>query len=176
MSISLETLSNLSEMPKQFERVFRLIPPSYLNWQPESWESIPGESFSALGQACHLRDIEIDGYQVRIRRMLAEEHPDLVSLDGYELAKQRRYSEAEPAEVIATFRQAREVTLELIKTISESQLTRTATFGEYGQVTLKGLIHFLSSHDQQHLACMQWLLGKIESQAVSLRKGPEASQ
>jgi hypothetical protein len=28
--------------------------------------------FSALEQACHLRDIEIDGYQVRLRRTCQE--------------------------------------------------------------------------------------------------------
>ena len=30
-------------------------------------------------------------------------------------------------------------------------------------VTLRGLAHYLCSHDQQHLSGLQWLLGKIES-------------
>lgn len=98
--------------------------------------------------------------------MLTEEHPSLVSLDGYELAKQRHYEGANPADVIAAFRQAREATLELIESISDGQLNRPATFGEYGRVTLKGMIHFLCSHDQRHLASMHWLLGKMESLSV----------
>ena len=163
MGISSEVRSALGEMPDQLERVFRLFPTAYLNWTPESWEGIPGESFSAIGQACHLRDIEIDGYYVRIKRVLAEEQPSLVSLDGYELAKLRHYGAANPAEVIAAFRQARETTSQLIKTISDRQLDRPATFGEYGRITLKGMIYLLCSHDQRHLACMHWLLAKIES-------------
>jgi hypothetical protein len=166
MGISSEVKSALGEMPDRLERVFRLIPTAYLNWTPDSWEGIPGELFSAIGQACHLRDIEIDGYHLRIKRVLAEEHPSLVSLDGYELAKQRHYEAANPAEVIAAFRQARETTLELIKTISDGQLNRPATFGEFGRITLKGMIHFLCSHDQRHLASVHWLLGKIESLSV----------
>jgi hypothetical protein len=44
--------------------------------------SSAGERLSALEQACHLRDIEIDGYQVRLRRTCQETRPLLVSLDG----------------------------------------------------------------------------------------------
>ncbi len=32
-----------------------------------------------------------------------------------------------------------------------------------GPTTLRGLVHYLCSHDQQHLAGLQWLLGKIEA-------------
>jgi hypothetical protein len=32
-----------------------------------------------------------------------------------------------------------------------------------GAVTLAGLIQYLCSHDQQHLACLHWLLGRIAS-------------
>ena len=156
-------MSALGEMPNQFERLFHLIPTGYLSWKPQSWEGIPGEKFSALEQACHLRDIETDGYQVRIRRILEEEHPSLVALDGYQLARQRHYSDANPEEVIVAFSEAREITLDLLRRISANQMERTAVFAEYGEVTLKGLVHFLCSHDQQHIACMHWILGKIES-------------
>jgi hypothetical protein len=119
--------------------------------------------FAAAGQACHLRDIEVDGYHVRIRRMLDEEHPDLLSLDSYEIARAKGYLQADPHAALADFRRAREATIELVRTISPQQFERVGTFAEYGQLTLGGLIHYLCSHDQQHLACMQWLLGKIES-------------
>jgi hypothetical protein len=36
-------------------------------------------------------------------------------------------------------------------------------FEGYGPVTLRALVHYLCSHDQQHLAGLQWLLGKIEA-------------
>ena len=42
-----------------------------------------------------------------------------------------------------------------------AQLERAAVFEGYGPVTLRALVHYLCSHDQQHLAGLQWLLGKI---------------
>ena len=45
--------------------------------------------------------------------------------------------------------------------LTEAQLARTGTFAEYGALTLRGLLHYLRSHDQQHLACVHWLLGKM---------------
>jgi hypothetical protein len=32
---------------------------------------------------------------------------------------------------------------------------------------MRGLVHFLCSHDQQHLAGLQWLLGKIEASRMA---------
>ena len=163
MALPVEIIESLACMPQKFEQAFRHVPARYLRWVPESWDGIPGERFCAADQACHVRDIEIDGYQVRVRRMLQEIAPDLESFDSYALARDRRYENLDAEEALSAFKSARAHTIEVLRTVSTEQLQRRATFGEYGQITLLGLIHFLCSHDQQHLACMQWLLGKIHS-------------
>jgi hypothetical protein len=84
--------------------------------------------FSALEQACHLRDIEIDGYQVRLRRTCQETRPLLVSLDGYALAEERRYRAADPAQVLAAFREGRSATIEKIRHVGNDELSRPAMF------------------------------------------------
>jgi len=38
---------------------------------------------------------------------------------------------------------------------------RVAFFAEHGAITVRSLVHLLASHDQQHLAGLQWLLGRI---------------
>lgn len=157
------TLSALRSFPQQLEKFFELIPKEYAHWAPASWDGIPSETFTAIEQICHVRDIEVDGYHVRFARMLAEEKPSLASIDGYALSTQRRYAEADPAEVFSAIRAARSKTLELLEGLSESQLNRSGFFEGYGQVTVRSLIHYLCSHDQQHLAGMQWLLGQIAS-------------
>ena len=48
----------------------------------------------------------------------------------------------------------------LISSLTPQQLARAAEFEGY-RVTLRGLVHNLCSHDQQHLAGMQWLLAKM---------------
>jgi hypothetical protein len=47
--------------------------------------------------------------------------------------------------------------------VGEAQLSRSGDFAEYGRLTLHGLVHYLRSHDQQHLACIHRLVGKIAS-------------
>jgi len=134
----------------------RALETCFLGWNP-------GETFTALEQVCHVRDIEIDGYQVRIQRVLAESDPFLPSLDGYVLAKERRYAGDDAAEALASFRAARTRTVALVDALSDHELQRRGVFEGYGAVTLEGLVQFLCSHDQQHLACLHWLLGRIAS-------------
>jgi hypothetical protein len=134
-----------------------------MRWAPASWEGAPSETFTAIEQICHVRDIEVDGYQRRFRRLLDEDEPTLDSLDGYALVKDRRYADANPDDVLRDIYVARHKTLDLIATLTASQLRRRGSFEGYGVVTVKGLIHYLCSHDQQHLSGLQWLLGRIES-------------
>ena len=157
------TLDNLAAFPGQLEAHYATIPAGFERWEPPTWDGIPSEPFHALGQLCHVRDIEVDGYHARLRRTLAEDGPFLASIDGEALAVERSYATADAVKVLTAFRAARAETIALIADLSPEQLRRTADFEGYGPVTLQGLVHFLCSHDQQHLAGLQWLLGKIDS-------------
>jgi hypothetical protein len=157
------TLRALAEFPAQLEAHYAAFAPQFTHWAPPSWDGVPSEPLTALEQLCHVRDIEIDGYQLRIRRTLAETHPTLASIDTDALVRERAYARDEPARVLAAFRAARVQTLAMISGLSEAQWARTAVFEGYGPLTLRSLIHYLCSHDQQHLSGLQWLLGKAEA-------------
>src|SRR5258708_16542870 len=47
--------------------------------------------FSLAEHASHLRDLEREGYLVRVRRMLSEDRPELASFDGAAVAASRDY-------------------------------------------------------------------------------------
>jgi hypothetical protein len=64
-------------------------------------------------------------------------------------------------------RAAPDQTLTIVGALSEAQLARTGRFGGYGTLTVRGLLHYLCSHDQQHLAGLQWLLGKIDAERMA---------
>lgn len=168
MGVSPSLLSELDRMPAELERLVHDVPREHLRWLPPDSGGAPGETFSALGHVCHLRDIEADGYHVRVRRMLEEERPSLASIDGYELARERRYDEADLEDALAAFRAARSRTLHALRSLTDAQLGRSGDFAEYGDLTLLGLLHYLRSHDQQHLAGLHWLLGRVASR----RKAP----
>ena len=114
---------------------------------------------------CHVRDIERLGYHVRIERMLTEDGPALASLDSYELAARSRYDDADPREALAAFRAARASTVRRLESVTGGAARRRGTFAEYGPLTLRSLVHYLASHDLQHLACMDWLLGKLHGES-----------
>lgn len=160
------TLSALAAFPSQLEAHYAAIPAAYRHWTPPSWEGVPSEAFTAIEQLCHVRDIEIEGYHVRFRRTLAEAHPTLASIDSEPLAVERSYGTADAARVLADFRMARIQTMEIVSSLSDAQLQRTAVFEGYGPLTMRSLIHYLCSHDQQHLAGLQWLAGKIDASTV----------
>ena len=159
------TLRALADFPAQLEAYYAEIPDAFKHWKPASWEGIPSERYTAIEQICHVRDIEIEGYQVRLRRTVEENEPFLASVDGDALAVERSYVTADAEQVLAAFRAARTETLKYIEGLSDAALVRTAGFEDYGRVTLRSLVHYLCSHDQQHLAGLQWLAGQIESTA-----------
>jgi DinB family protein len=169
------TLAALGNFPRQLEAYYAQVPAAFKNWRPFSWDGIPSEPFTPIEQVCHVRDIEVDGYHVRFRRTLQELNPKLISLDGESLARERRYAAASAAEVFTAFRLARAQTIELISTLSSGQYARTAQF-EGRSMTVGGLVHHLCSHDHQHLAGLQWLLGQIEACAVAAGPDPHRGE
>ena len=157
------TFAALAAFPAALEKHFALFPAQFVHWTPPSWDGVPSEAFTAIEQVCHVRDIEIEGYQLRFRRTLTEDQPSLASIDSETLALQRNYGGSDAAQALGEFRAARAETLTLLRALDASQLRRRALFEGYGPVTLAALVHYLCSHDQQHLAGLQWLLGKIEA-------------
>ncbi|HEV2321102.1 MAG TPA: DinB family protein [Gammaproteobacteria bacterium] len=160
MSISKLILSELEQTPREFEKFLAAAPVSVWDWKPDDWGGCPGETFTLREHLCHVRDFDTLGYQDRFRRTREEEAPVLPSLDGYAMARERGYAKTDPREALAAFAAARVETLAVIRGFASAELRRPADFAEYGRVTLGGLVHYLSAHDRQHLACLHWLLGK----------------
>lgn len=164
MPISDLILDELAAAPAAFAELLQALPARTWDFKPASWIECPGEHFSVRESLCHLRDIEVDGYQRRFARTRGESDPHLPSVDGYALVKERRYAETDPREALAAFRAARAETLAMIRGFSVAELARPAEFEGYGATNLAGLVHYLSAHDRQHVACLHWLMGKMAAE------------
>lgn len=162
-AIDAATLDALRDFPGRLEAHLAAIPPRHVAWIPDDWTGIPSECFSAVEQVWHVLDIEIEGYQARIARTLCEDTPLLPSIDSETLAVERDYAGRDASDALAGFRAARTRTLAMIDGLDPGRLERPAMFEGYGPTTLRGLVHVLCSHDQQHLAGLQWLAGRIAS-------------
>ncbi len=165
------TLQALAAFPAQLEAYYAEVPPTFANWAPAEWTGIPSERFTAIEQLWHVHDVEIDGYHQRFRRILEEDRPFLPDLGSEALAQSRNYASREAAPALEGLRTARERTIGMLSSLDAAQLVRTAMFEDYGSVTTRGLAHYLCSHDQQHLAGLQWLLGKIDAVRRGLPPG-----
>jgi hypothetical protein len=82
--------------------------------------------FSPLEDVWHLRDIEAEGYLVRIRRILSELLPALEDLDGDRTAIERRYNELELEPAIAGFAVARGESVALLRGLPAEAWMRQA--------------------------------------------------
>jgi hypothetical protein len=117
-------------------------------------EKPAGAEFSFTGQACHLRDLEIEGYGVRIRRILAEEEPDLPDFDGARVAAERDYDAQDFREALEAFRDARRENLRIVESLAEAELRRTGVYDGSRRVTLLDVLGMMREHDADHVA--QW--------------------
>jgi hypothetical protein len=107
--------------------------------------------FSPLEDVWHLRDIEREGYLVRVGRILSENVPVLEDIDGDRMALERRYNELPLAPAIAGFAAARAESLALLTGLPTEAWARQAHFANR-VIDLQTLIDMMVEHDQGHLS------------------------
>jgi hypothetical protein len=126
-----------------------------LRWKNSS------EEFSALENICHLRDLELQGYTPRIRRMLDETNPVLVDFDGARVAAESDYENEQLQIGLQTFQIARKANVERLRSLSEEQLKREGTLEGVGTITLRQLAEKMREHDEGHLEDLRILRSQL---------------
>ena len=138
-----ELLDRIAEMPRFLERAIDAAGPGGISVRGE------GEVFSIREQACHLRDLEREGYLVRVRRILEEEAPDLAGFDGAAVAAARDYPAQDARAAARDFAAARAELVGIVSRATDAELARTATiFGK--RITLRDLLAMIDEHDRGH--------------------------
>jgi len=142
-------MNDLMEMPGRVEEILAQI---------EDVRARPaGGEFCAVEHVCHLRDIEAEGYNVRIEQLLGEDAPLLRDLDGAALARDRRYIDQDPATALRDFAAARARSVELLRGADDAALAREGMFENTGPVTLARLVEMMREHDRGHLRDLEAL-------------------
>ena len=150
-----EAVERLESMPRFLESAIDSVAPADLASQPG-----PGE-FSLVEHACHLRDLEREGYLVRVRRMLAEPRPALEPFDGGAIAAARDYPSQDARQAAREFAAARREVVKLIAPLTPEQLRLEATFGDQ-RVCFADVIAMMVGHDAEHRAEIERLMDLIE--------------
>jgi hypothetical protein len=166
----LETLLvTLESTPALLERASSEIPASLATRRPA------GGGFSLVENVWHLAELEREGYDQRIRRLLAEDDPALANFDGDRLAIERRYQERDLAEGLAAFADARRETLEALRAVRSSDWKRRGTHETMGRVALADLPRMMAEHDRSHTDDIAALLAEIRGQADPGRRHPTSA-
>ena len=109
-----------------------------------------GIEFSFRQQLCHLRDVELEGYLVRLTRMTAEASPLLIDLNGSELAQVRHYELQDPALAVRDFTSLRMTTIAKLRGLSREDWSRPGRFASDAPFDVRELAAMMLAHDRQH--------------------------
>lgn len=117
----------------------------------EFWDThISGIEFSLREQFCHLRDVELEGYLVRVVRITAEALPTLTDLDGTRLAAERHYEEQDAELAVSDFAALRAIVTAKLRVVPAEAWVRAGRFSEEAVFDLSELVSMMRSHDSQH--------------------------
>jgi hypothetical protein len=141
------------------EKVWRLV--AGLGEGEKIWK-LGADEFSATENVCHLRDIEEEGYSIRIRRLLEETEPFLSDLDGGRLASERDYNSQNMYEALDRFTRARAGNVAALRALPPDGLNRRGMFEGTGAVTLGRLLLMMREHDQAHLKELESLRASLQ--------------
>jgi uncharacterized damage-inducible protein DinB len=138
-------LDSLKQTPEKIWNLVQGLSDADLRSRPDE------TAFSVLENICHLRDLEIEGYAVRITRILNEETPALADFDGARIAAERDYNRESLEQALASFRQARAANVALLSDLDEIRMLRKGVLEGVGTITLQKLLLLMSEHDEGHL-------------------------
>ena len=112
---------------------------------------LPGcGEFSLVEHVWHLRDLEVEAFGVRARRILDEDRPALPDFDGARAARERRYAKKTIAPALARLLAARRKHVAALRKLGPAALSREGELESVGRVTLGALIVRWRAHDLGH--------------------------
>lgn len=119
-----------------------------------------GGGFSLVEHACHLRDLEREGYLLRIMRLLAEDRPVLEGFEGERVAAERGYLAQDAMAAAGEFAAARGEFVRIVRALGPRELAREGEFAGRA-VTLAGVVAMAAGHDREHREDIDRLLAQL---------------
>lgn len=150
-----DAIEQLDAMPEFLETALDVVSEEQLRFKPSP------DTFCLLEHACHLRDLEREGYVVRARRMIGETRPALAGFDGGAIARERDYLSQDAKTAAQEFAAARRELVGMLAPLTEQDLAREGTFdGE--AITFGQVVEMMVGHDRGHREEIEALMDAIE--------------
>ena len=146
-------LANLESLPNELDHLVKDSSDDELRWRP-----IPNKW--SIGEILvHLRDVEREVFQTRLRRTLHEDSPVFELWDQERVAEERNYREQDPRAALGEFRELRTQTVSLLEGVPVEAWERVGVHPERGPATVEGLVtRQIKSHDLPHMVQIKDIL------------------
>ena len=116
---------------------------------PEELDARPAPNrWTAREIVHHLADSEMTS-AIRLRRLLAEDHPQIQGYDQEEFARRLHYERPHESSLEA-FRYARSTTAELLECLQPADWLREGTHSESGRYTVETWLRIYAAHGHDH--------------------------
>lgn len=145
----------LAAMPGKLKAIVEAIPQDLWRTQPKAG------GFSIVEHLCHLRDIDGDGYRVRIDRMLSEERPVLADIDGSQLAVVRDYPAQDARAALDAFTATRWAIVGRLGKLGPTERRRVGLMAGIDEIDIDGLVSVMLAHDSEHLDELEGLRAEL---------------
>ena len=148
-------MDDLRTFPATLRTLLESVPPELLTKRSASG------MFSCVENAWHLADLEVEGYGVRLRRLLGETSPSLPDFRGDVIAEERDYNNLPLAPALERFERARAENVALIDAASDDDKKRAGEQEGVGRVTFERVVAMMREHDQGHATELNSLLDEL---------------
>ena len=128
-----------------FASTLRALSPEVASWHPAEGEWCVNECVG------HVIEAEKRGFAGRIRIMLGEDNPHLLTWDQVSVARHRRDCERRPDQLLDELTPLRRESVELVRSLKPEQLARPGNHPEVGPLTVGDVMHEWVHHDGNHL-------------------------
>ena len=148
-------LLTLESTPALVARAAEKVTPGQARQKPS------GGGFSLVEHAWHLADLELEGYAVRIERLLREDKPFLSDFNGERIAIERGYSGLDLNDALALFADARAANVERLRSLTPTEWNRLGRQESVGLLCLEDIPRMMADHDREHTREITELLAHV---------------
>lgn len=146
-------LANLKSLPHELDDLVQNMSDEELRWRP-----IPNR-WSISEILCHLRDVERDVFQVRLRRTLSEQGAVFELWDQDRVAAERGYDAQSGRQALEEFKALRAETAGSLQSVPVDEWAKTGTHPERGAVSVEDqVVRQIKNHDLTHLVQIKDIL------------------